>query len=105
MTTVANTKFSLPPEAVDQIWQVLTSHPNIEKAILYGSRAMGTHRPGSDIDLTLIGSISDPELQQLIQELDDSLLPYKFDLSCLNDLDNADLIDHIKRRGIVFYEK
>jgi hypothetical protein len=45
----------LPEEAIAAIRQVLASHPEVEAAILYGSRALGRHRPTSDIDLTLIG--------------------------------------------------
>lgn len=104
-TTAHNSQFSLPAEAVAQIQHILATHANIDKALLYGSRAMGTHRPGSDIDLTLVGNIPDAEIQQLIQELEETPLPYKFDVSCMSDIDNASLIDHIQRRGIVFYEK
>ena len=45
----------LPETAIAAIRQVLASHPEVEAAILYGSRALGRHRPASDIDLTLIG--------------------------------------------------
>ncbi len=45
----------LPEAAIVAIQQVLASHPEVEAAILYGSRALGRHRPASDIDLTLIG--------------------------------------------------
>ena len=46
----------LPEAAITAIRQVLASHPEVEAAILYGSRALGRHRPASDTDLTLIGS-------------------------------------------------
>ena len=45
----------LPDAAIAAIRQVLVSHPEVEAAILFGSRALGRHRPASDIDLTLIG--------------------------------------------------
>ena len=38
-----------------KIRQVLTSHPGVERAVLFGSRATGTYRPGSDVDLALAG--------------------------------------------------
>lgn len=82
---------------------VFAKHQNVEKAILYGSRALGSYRAGSDIDLTLLGNINYQELQQLELELDDLLLPYKFDLSRFTDLDNPELVKHIERAGITFY--
>lgn len=47
--------YGLKSETISDIGKVLAKYPEIEKVILYGSRAMGNHRPGSDIDLTLAG--------------------------------------------------
>jgi predicted nucleotidyltransferase len=91
---------------IERIIKVLSAHPNLEQAILYGSRAKGNYREGSDIDLTLTGAaLSDTELGRIDNELDELLLPYTFDLSLLQQIDNPDLIDHIKRVGIVFYQR
>lgn len=88
-----------------KIQTVLTRHPDVEKAILYGSRAKGTYRPGSDIDITLTGDISWDELQAITLELDDLMLPYQFDLSVHAMIDNPNLLDHIKRVGKTFYAR
>ena len=73
---------------------------------MYGSRAKGNYRNGSDIDLTLIGKKLDLSKQFIIEtELDDLLLPYKIDLSIYHKIENQDLIDHIKRVGSLFYKK
>ncbi len=91
---------------IERIIKVLSAHPNLEQAILYGSRAKGNYREGSDIDLTLTGSaLTDTELGRIDNELDELLLPYTFDLSLLQQIENPDLIDHIKRVGIVFYQR
>lgn len=91
---------------IERIITVFAAHANLEQAILYGSRAKGNYREGSDIDLTLTGgALNDRELGQIDNELDDLLLPYTFDLSLLSQIDNPDLIDHIQRVGIVFYQK
>lgn len=91
---------------IERIIKVLSAHPNLEQAILYGSRAKGNYREGSDIDLTLTGiALNDIELGRIDNELDELLLPYTFDLSLLQQIDNPDLIDHIKRVGIVFYQR
>lgn len=75
-------------EDVHSIREVLRHPPRISEAILYGSRAKGTHRPGSDIDLTLKGNeLSHHDLLDIELALDDLLLPYKIDLSLYHQLE------------------
>ena len=96
----------LPAATVAKIHGVLSRHAEVERAILYGSRAKGNFKPGSDIDLTLTGSGLDERIRGRIdEELDDLLLPYEFDLSLFADLAHPELIDHIRRVGVVFYER
>ena len=98
--------FGLSDATIEKIRSVFARHPQVEKAVLYGSRAKGTFRNGSDIDLTLFGDGLTHELFSLIsRELDDLLLPYSFDLSLFAHIRDADVIDHIRRVGVVFYEK
>ena len=78
----------------------------IEKAIIYGSRAKGNFKPGSDIDLTLVGQdLTHKDLSFLMEQYYWSDLPYQLDVSLFSEIDNADLINHIKRVGKVIYEK
>ena len=100
-------KFGLDSEVIAGIQSIFQKHAAIEKAILYGSRAKGNYREGSDIDITLIGEdiSSSNTLYPVLDELDDLLLPYTFDISIFNKIDNPELIDHINRVGKVFYEK
>ncbi len=85
---------------------ILAQHPEVEKAVLYGSRAKGTHRLGSDIDLTLCASGLGPSLLARIESaLDDLLLPYQIDLSLFANLTHPALLDHIRRVGLLFYER
>jgi predicted nucleotidyltransferase len=96
----------LPDGAVGGIRQVLAASPEVAEAILYGSRAKGTHRPGSDVDLTLVGErLNRVVVNRIARALDDLLLPYTFDLSVLCQIDNPDLVEHIERVGVVFYRK
>lgn len=98
--------YGLKDKHIEKIRAVFARYPAIEKAILYGSRVKGDYRNGSDIDLTLEGDNLDLSMLFKIEnELDDLLLPYKIDLSILHKIENEDLIDHINRVGIVFYEK
>lgn len=93
-------RFGLPPECLARLIGVLRRHPEVEQALVYGSRAMGRHRGGSDIDLTLIGErLSWRDLQAIEQEIDDILLPYKVDLSLFSQITNDGLRDHIRRWG------
>ena len=96
----------LTSETVDRIRSVLARFPEVEKAVLYGSRAKGNYKRGSDIDLTLFGSgLKASVLSQINSGLDDLLLPYKIDISIFAKISHSDLIDHIRRVGVVFYEK
>ena len=96
----------LSPDTVTGIQQVFARFPQVEKAVLYGSRAKGNFKPGSDIDLSLFGDgINVDVLADIANALDDLLLPYVIDLSAYSMLDNPELIDHIDRLGLDFYTK
>jgi predicted nucleotidyltransferase len=91
---------------IKKIQSVLNLHPEIEKAVLFGSRAKGNYKPASDIDLTLVGDDLTLTIQQKIEnELDDLLLPYKFDISIYHTITSNELIDHIERVGQIFFRK
>jgi type I restriction enzyme R subunit len=98
--------FGLKQEHIDAIRRCFSAIPAIREVVIYGSRAKETHKPGSDIDLTIIDDdISSSDLVRLDSALDDLMLPYKFDLSLKRKIKNPDLIDHINRVGKVFYMK
>lgn len=97
-------KFGLKKEILEKINNIFAEYPQIEEAILYGSRAKGNFKNGSDIDLALKGNKLTLSLANKISlKIDDLLLPYSFDISIYNQIDNPDVIDHIKRKGVVFY--
>jgi predicted nucleotidyltransferase len=98
--------FGLKIATIQAIQEVFKLHHEVEKAILYGSRAIGNYRPGSDIDLTLGGEkLTLTILQKIEDELDDLLLPYKIDLSLHKQIENKELLEHIERVGKVFFER
>jgi len=99
-------KYGLTEDTIEKICGVYASFPEVEKVVLYGSRAKGNYKGGSDIDLTLYGTALTSDLRASIEEaLDDLLLPYTIDLSLFDELENAELREHIERVGIVFYER
>jgi predicted nucleotidyltransferase len=99
-------KYGLKEHIIKAIQGVFAKYPQVENATLYGSRAKGNYRPNSDIDLTLKGENLDlSTLFKIETDLDDLLLPYKIDLSIFHKIENQDLIEHIDRVGISFYEQ
>ncbi len=99
-------KFGLSDEVIQSLKSVFQKHQAIEKVLIYGSRAKGNFRPGSDIDLTLIGQqLTTTDLLKIENEIDDLLLEYKIDLSLQKQIDDPNVIDHIQRVGIAIYSK
>jgi predicted nucleotidyltransferase len=98
-------EFGLPPATLETIRQILAEVPSVKKAVIYGSRAKGTHQPGSDIDLTLSGEALDLDtLGQIATRLHESPIPYQVDLSIFEQIEHAGLRDHIERMGQLFYQ-
>jgi predicted nucleotidyltransferase len=96
-------QFGLSNDDIDKIKVVFAKFPEIERVVIYGSRAKGNYKPSSDIDLTLVGEkLTLSLLQSLENDIDDLLLPYKFDISIFHQISNPDLIAHIERVGKEF---
>jgi predicted nucleotidyltransferase len=102
----AATPFGLSAATLDKLNSVFARHSAIDSVVIYGSRAKGNYRAGSDIDLTIKGSdIPFAELMQIEDQVDDLMLPYSVDLSQYHLLENADLIAHIDRVGVEIYAR
>ncbi|WP_235891749.1 nucleotidyltransferase domain-containing protein [Flavobacterium gawalongense] len=99
-------KFGLNKETISKINSVFVKHSEIEKVIIYGSRAKGNFRNGSDVDLTLFGNeLKYGLVGEINFEIDDLNTPYLFDISIYNQLTSESLKDHINRVGKIFYKK
>jgi predicted nucleotidyltransferase len=95
----------LPLTAISSIRQCLASFPGIECVWLYGSRAKGTQREGSDLDLALQGEALTHRTRLLVMEaLDELELPYPIDVTLLAGLP-PEVVAHIQRVGIRLFEK
>lgn len=98
--------FGLTEITIHKICAVLARYPQVEEAILYGSRAKGNYKRGSDIDLTLHGAdLTLRLLYKIMDELDELLLPYTMDVSLYANISDAEVRAHIERVGVVFYRK
>ncbi|KHK03914.1 restriction endonuclease subunit S [Desulfovibrio sp. TomC] len=99
-------RYGLTEQTIQLINSVFEKHPVVKQAVLYGSRAKGNYKPGSDIDLSLFGEdISQREVNQILDELDALDLPYTIDLTVFRDITYAKFRDHIARIGVVFYQR
>ncbi|AWI11966.1 hypothetical protein B4064_3257 [Caldibacillus thermoamylovorans] len=97
--------YGLLEKDMDYILKALKQFDEIDRAILYGSRAMGNYKKGSDVDIAIQG---EKVTEKTIFELDDLLnevypLPYFFDIVHFEKLTNQNLIDHIEKNGKVLY--
>lgn len=100
-----NSLDGLPSGMADQIRNALKRYPDVKQALLFGSRALGTHRPNSDIDLCLDApAMSFAAYLKLAALLDELVLPYSLDLVLKHQVDNPDFLEHIQRVGRVVYQ-
>lgn len=98
--------FGLGTEERSKIRGVLARFREVERAVIYGSRAKGCYKKGSDIDLCLRGEGLDLKvLYQIGDALDGLDMPYKFDVCLHSYLDDPEFIGHVERVGKVFYDR
>ena len=95
--------FGLDKQELDKIFSVFHRHPEINKVILFGSRAKGISRSNSDIDLAVDGLSGTLQIEALAVELDELSLHYKFDVKSVAEISNPELMDHIARVGVDIY--
>lgn len=96
--------FGLQSTDIEAINGIFSAYELIEKVLIYGSRAKGNYKQGSDIDLTIIEKgLTYSQLMEIENTLDDLLLPYKIDLSTIRNITNPELLEHIDRVGQIFY--
>jgi len=97
--------FGLEADDIDAIQSILATHSEIESAILYGSRATGRFRPGSDIDLCLMGKkLTDNTILEVCAEFRDSNVPYIVDVVTESDIGNENLKREIAATGRLFWK-
>jgi predicted nucleotidyltransferase len=102
-------RFGLSASTISRLQSVFAQHPQVQRAVVYGSRAKGNYQPGSDIDLCLFATdgahIDHRQLAQIFDEIDELLLPYTVDLSVFDQLNHVDLREHITRVGQILYAR
>lgn len=100
-------RFGLKEREIGVIRDVATRFPTVECVLIFGSRAKGTEKIGSDVDLAIKGERVTPEqvleLKDLLEE--ETLIPYFFDILHYNTLQNPALKSHIDRVGKPIYQR
>ncbi|MCL2444326.1 MAG: nucleotidyltransferase domain-containing protein [Treponema sp.] len=98
-------QYGLSEKTINTLNSIFCKYSGIKQVILYGSRAKGVFRTGSDIDLTLKtdNTFTHNNLLRLGNDFDDSDMPYFIDVSIYDKLSNSDLKAHIDRVGKVLY--
>lgn len=100
-------KFGLNNKIIEDIKNILKKYPEVEKAVIFGSRARGDYRKGSDIDITLFGDkLTNSINTKIFYEIDNLYLIYKIDLINFNTLNEEDkLRKNILDEGVEIYAK
>ena len=99
-------KYGLTDRDIQTINDILHKYPEVLLVNIFGSRAKGTCKPGSDIDLSIMNrGTNSTTLHKLKNDFEESSLPYKVDLVDFHTLTNPYFAEHIKRVGIIFYQR
>ena len=95
------TDFGLKQEQLKEIREILGKHPEIEKAVIFGSRAKGDHKKGSDIDIAVFGdNISIHTILSLMSDFEESSLPFFVDIVDFKGITDKKLRSEIEKNGI-----
>ncbi|MDM8536670.1 nucleotidyltransferase domain-containing protein [Desulfobacterales bacterium HSG17] len=98
--------FGLFEEEWDLVFNLISTYSEIEKVVLFGSRAKNSHKRGSDVDLAIKGkAITNDIISSLRIDLEESNLPYFFDIVHYNTIQEQALIEHIDRVGKVVWNR
>ena len=97
--------FGILPRDLAEIIQALQEITAIEEAVIFGSRAKGNYKKGSDIDIAIKGLAIDREDVATLSSLlnDESSLPYFFDIVHYEEISEMKLVEHVDRVGQVIY--
>lgn len=98
-------KFGIYDKSYELIQRYFSTQENILEVRIYGSRAKGTEKTGSDIDLAIYTN-SERDLSGKVKtDLEELSTPYYFDITDMKHLTHKALQEHIARVGKLFYKK
>ena len=99
--------FGLKNEDIKTVKKILAKYRQVASGFIFGSRAKGNFKPGSDVDIALKGvRIDQKVITKISSELNEkTTMPYHFDVLNYKAIQNGDLISHIDRVGKKFNKK
>ena len=99
-------RFGLTERDMETIQSIFMSYPEIREVHVFGSRAKGNYRLGSDVDLAIMNrDVPVGRLAKIKGDFEESSLPYIIDLVDYTRLDNPEFTGHIERVGKPFYQR
>jgi predicted nucleotidyltransferase len=105
MAKSPSTTNGLSERSIQTLSVIFSKYPDISEVHLFGSRAMGNFKAGSDIDLAIMNKgLQDKTVSRVLSDCAESSLPVAVDLVDFHSLTNPELIEHIKRIGVLFYK-
>ena len=83
---------------------ILKTNPRILSVSLFGSRAIGSYKANSDIDLVLEGSeLGLSDVANILAEIEQTSIPFGVDILIKHKIDNDKLLEHIDTYGVRWY--
>jgi predicted nucleotidyltransferase len=99
-------RYGLTEQDISIIIDTLSHERKVDKAIIFGSRAKGTYKPGSDVDIALKGDLTFEDISRISYLLNEETnMPYKFDILNYQTIKEPALTEHIDRIGIELYSR
>ncbi|MEA3280788.1 MAG: nucleotidyltransferase domain-containing protein [Thermodesulfobacteriota bacterium] len=98
--------FGLTDRDIKTLQDIFKKYPDVKNVFIFGSRAKGTYKQGSDIDLAIMNEgVKDTVIGKMKSDFEDSSLPYTVDLVNYHTIKHPELKNHVDRIGVPFYEK
>ncbi|MNM91290.1 Nucleotidyltransferase domain protein [compost metagenome] len=96
-------QINLNKELLEEIIDICKRHAEIEKVVLFGSRARGDNSPKSDIDLAIYANSNFSDFIEDMENNTRTLL--EFDFSNMRTVKDNFFIEQVNKEGIIIYEK
>lgn len=98
--------FGFNTKELETIYSIFEKYSDLKEVIIFGSRAIGNYKPGSDVDLALKTDKNPDLVDRISRELnEESPLPYKFDVVDYNTVSKEEFLEHIRKFGKLFWSE
>jgi len=100
-------KYGLKDEYTQDFLSIINKFHDVDKVVLFGSRAMEKHKKTSDVDIALFGKKVNAGLASAIKfEIEEeTVIPYFFDVVAYPVIQNSKFKEHINTKGVTLWER